>query len=163
MSEFDAEQLEKELAKLQPAKPPQDLMRRLNAAISITEPKRRARAIPERINFWRNWLSWGAAIGTAATIVTGVIVQRSITLPGGNPPRSPSKGSSASLKADDVEINQQLVGSFDTITHLADGEPVRLRCREWLDAVVLRDSARGVVIERQVPRLEVVPIRFETY
>ena len=67
------------------------------------------------------------------------------------------------LRADNVEIDRQLVTSFDTVTQLPNGEPVRLQCREWLDAVVLRDSARGVVIERQVPRFEVVPVRFETY
>jgi hypothetical protein len=49
------------------------------------------------------------------------------------------------------------------VAHLPNGEPVRFLCREWRDEVILRDPARGIVIERQTPRLEVVPVRFETY
>jgi len=56
-----------------------------------------------------------------------------------------------------------LVATFDAVGQLPDGEPIRLRCRQWRDEVILRDSARGVVIERQSPRLEVVPVKFETY
>jgi hypothetical protein len=67
------------------------------------------------------------------------------------------------LKADDVEIDEQLVASFDAVARLPSGLPVRFRCRQWTDEVVLRDTARGLVIERRAPRLEVVPVSFETY
>jgi hypothetical protein len=67
------------------------------------------------------------------------------------------------LKADDVEIDQQLVAAFDAVARLPDGQPIRFRCREWADAVVLTDTARGLVIEQRTPRLEVVPVSFETY
>jgi hypothetical protein len=56
-----------------------------------------------------------------------------------------------------------LVAAFDAVARLPDGQPVRFRCREWSDGVVLRDSARGIVIEQRMPRLEVVPVSFETY
>ena len=56
-----------------------------------------------------------------------------------------------------------MVALFDAVAQLPNGQPVRFRCREWADEVVLRDPARGIVIERRTPRLEVVPIRFETY
>jgi hypothetical protein len=67
------------------------------------------------------------------------------------------------LKADNVEFDQQLVASFDAVARLPSGQPVRFRCREWADAVVLRDSASGIVVEQRTPRLEVVPVSFETY
>jgi hypothetical protein len=67
------------------------------------------------------------------------------------------------IKADAVEIDQQLVAAFDAVARLPDGQPIRFRCREWSDEVVLRDSARGIVIEQRMPRLEVVPVSFETY
>jgi hypothetical protein len=67
------------------------------------------------------------------------------------------------LKADSVQIDEQLVGAFDAVGRLPSGEPVRFHCREWMDNVVLRDKTRGVVIEQRTPRVEVVPVRFETY
>ena len=67
------------------------------------------------------------------------------------------------LKADKVEIDRQLVADFDAIARLPSGEPVRFRCQQWMDKVWLRDSAAGLVIERTTPRLEIVPVRFETY
>jgi hypothetical protein len=67
------------------------------------------------------------------------------------------------LKADEVVIDRKLLASFDTVANLPDGEPVRFRCREWVDAVTLRDSGRGVEVEQRTPRLEVVPVSFETY
>ncbi|HEY9175623.1 MAG TPA: hypothetical protein VI136_25370, partial [Verrucomicrobiae bacterium] len=67
------------------------------------------------------------------------------------------------MKADQVEIDRKLLASFDAVASLPDGEPVRFRCREWVDAVTLRDSDRGVEITHRTPRLEVVPVSFETY
>jgi DNA-directed RNA polymerase specialized sigma24 family protein len=67
------------------------------------------------------------------------------------------------LEADDVEIDRRLITAFEAVATLPTGEPVRFRCSEWSDEVVLRDRARGVVIEQRTPRFEVVPVRFETY
>lgn len=67
------------------------------------------------------------------------------------------------LKADSVQIDRQLVASFDAVARLPGGEPIRFRCREWVDEVVLQDKARGLVVEQRAPRLEVIPVRFETY
>ena len=66
-------------------------------------------------------------------------------------------------KPDEVEIDRQLVALFDTVAQLPSGEPVRFRCRQWSDKVVFRDPARGLVIERRTPRLEVVPVSLETF
>jgi len=77
------------------------------------------------------------------------------------------KTATASLKAtpgaDDIEIDRQLVALFDAVAQLPNGQPVRFRCREWTDEVVFRDPDRGLVIESRTPRLEVIPVRFETY
>jgi hypothetical protein len=62
-----------------------------------------------------------------------------------------------------VVIDRTLLTAFEAQATLPDGEPLRLRCRQWIESVTLRDSARGIEVEQRVPRLEVVPIRFETY
>jgi hypothetical protein len=93
-----------------------------------------------------------------AVVVVGAIIWRA-NLPAGRGPETIS----TPIKADDVRIDQQLVSTFDAVAPLPSGEPVRFRCREWMDEVVLRDSRRGVEVTRRVPRVEVVPVRFETY
>jgi hypothetical protein len=67
------------------------------------------------------------------------------------------------LKADDVQVDQELVSSFEVVATLPGGEPVRFRCRKWEDQWVITDTNRGVEIEQSSPRVEVVPVRFETY
>jgi hypothetical protein len=67
------------------------------------------------------------------------------------------------VKADKVEFGQDLVATFDAVARLPSGQPVRFRCRQWSDQMVMRDSSKGLVIEERTPRLEVVPVRFETY
>jgi hypothetical protein len=69
----------------------------------------------------------------------------------------------AAPRTDEIEIDRQLVALFDAVAQLPSGQSVRFRCREWADEVVVRDPARGLVIERRAPRLEVVPVSFETY
>ena len=64
---------------------------------------------------------------------------------------------------DEIEIGRTLVATFDAVAELPSGEPVRFRCQEWADTTVFRDRARGIAIERSTPRLEIVPISFETY
>jgi hypothetical protein len=69
----------------------------------------------------------------------------------------------APLRADNVQFDRELVSAFDAVAQMPDGEPVRLRCREWMDRMVLSDRERGLVVEQRVPHVEVVPVRFETY
>jgi hypothetical protein len=74
-----------------------------------------------------------------------------------------TKALTSASKPDEVEIDRQLVGLFDTVAQLPSGQPVRFRCRQWSDEVVFRDPASGLVVERSTPRLEVVPVRLEVY
>ena len=110
-----------------------------------------------------DWPAWPALVlrwlvPATAVLVVGVIVWRA-NVPTGRGPQAANNP----VRANDVQIDQQLVSTFDTVAALPSGEPVRFRCREWMDEVVLRDSRRGVEVTRRVPRVEVVPVRFETY
>ena len=71
--------------------------------------------------------------------------------------------SAATFKADQVEIDRQLLGSFDAVANMPEGEPVRFRFQQWMDAVTLRDSVRGVEVVQRIPRIEVVPVGFASY
>jgi hypothetical protein len=64
---------------------------------------------------------------------------------------------------EELEIGRQLLAAFDAIAELPDGAPVRFECRQWEDRMVFHDASSGLSIEHSVPRLEIVPVRFETY
>jgi hypothetical protein len=93
--------------------------------------------------------------------LVGLVLSRDAT-PTVKPGDAATENSTA-LKADDVQIDRRLVASFDAVARLPDGAPLRVRCREWTDKVMVVDSASGVVIEQTEPRLEVVPVNFEIY
>ena len=119
---------------------------------------------PSTINYqpvWRllrRWLAPAAALGVMLALLVWLVWQERR-----QHGRLAAAGDKPALKADKVELDQQLVGMFDAVARLPDGQPVRFRCREWADEVVLSDSARGIVVEQRTPRLEVVPVSIETY
>ena len=178
MNENDLERLEAQLRSVRPARPPADFVQRLKSSPPTRVPELRAQtalaappaqaqspAAPETLGasepaVWPPWLllvfRW--LVPAAAMLVFGAILWRA-NLPAGRGPET----ASTPVKADDVRIDQQLVSTFDAMALLPSGEPVRFRCREWMDEVVLRDSRRGVEVARRVPRVEVVPVRFETF
>jgi hypothetical protein len=163
MNDRGPELFEAELRKLAPARPPAELMTRLVAARPAPAP-----VLPQPSTLdpripglpLLRWLALAAA---------GVAVAAAFLIWWPSGPENRQQGSplvtaaEPALKADDVEIDEQLVAAFDAVARLPDGQPIRFRCREWADEVVLRDSARGIVIEQRSPRLEVVPVSFETY
>lgn len=178
LSENELERLEAELRSASPARPAAEFLQRLRSEVPQLVAERQAQeaaatqsvgtrtavtseAVREsERGVWPAWLPlvlrWLAPV--AAVVVVGAIVWR------GNPPAErKAQIASAPVKADDVQIDQELVSTFDTVATLPSGEPVRFRCREWMDEVVLRDSKRGIEVARRVPRVEVVPVRFETY
>ncbi len=163
MSAFDPERFEKELRRLRPAKPPEDLVHRLAERVAVAEPSQSSPVTFRSFSSWWARLGWAAAAATALVIITAWVAYKAHRMPLHDQVQVARKPVEAPMKADQVEINQRLVAAFDAVAQMPDGAPVRLRCREWVDAVVLRDSARGVVVERETPRLEVVPVRFETY
>lgn len=162
MNELDS--IEAELRKLKPATPPEELIARLAAAKTVSGASdhhaRIERATHRNFNWL--WLRWLAPVTAAAAAVALLIWTALVTQP---KPQVQTALASAkpALKANEVEIDQQLVADFDTVARLPSGEPVRFRCREWNDGVVLRDVSQGIVIEQSTPRLEMVPVSFETY
>jgi hypothetical protein len=146
--------------RLAPAKPPEEFMARLLAAAPRQKVPARAQTgmwRPGVVNLdWARLLRW-LVPASAVAVLAVVLLQGSISL------RPGSTASAAPLKADAVQINEQLVSSFDAVAKLPTGEPVRFRFQKWMDDVVLRDKHRGLVVENRTPRIEVIPVGFETY
>lgn len=164
MSEFDPENFEQGLRRLKPAKAPEPFLARLAQALpGRAEPETLPLPAGHRSAGWL-WLRWLAPAGIGAAALVFLFWRAAVhpSAPGAVH-LTPASVPDTALRADQVEVDQQLIAVFDTIENLPDGRPVRFRCREWSDNVVVRDSARGVVIENRTPRLEVVPVRFEAF
>lgn len=160
----DHELFDNELRRLQPARPPAEFMDRLAARRPVAQraPVTRARptdaAFQGRVALMR-WLAPAMALIAVLVLIAVHVARR-----GARPAKETMALAEApAWQADDVEIDEDLVDSFDAIARLPGGETVRFRCREWTDGIVLRDSMSKVVVEQQIPRWEIVPVRFETY
>jgi hypothetical protein len=154
---------EAELRRVKPAAPPQDFLLRLRATHLSPRTRRTFVHDSAPIGLWRFLLRW--VVPATAAVVVGVVVWRA-GFPVGPGVSKFERGTIAStpgLNANDVEIDRELVGSFDAVARLPGGEPVRFRCQEWVDQVVWRDRERGVLVEQRTPRMEIVPVRYETY
>jgi anti-sigma-K factor RskA len=160
MMQDEQERLEAGLRQIPPAAPPAELMARLRAATATAQSKSQGttRAVfhlPDFLSFWR---MAGVGVSAAVTILLTLLLWR--------PEMKPAKTSLASATGMDVnavQVGHSLLASFDTVAQAPDGEPVRFRWREWEDNVVIHDDAHGVVVSKTVPRIEVVPVRIETY
>ena len=166
MNDHELERFEAELRQVRPSLPPADFIRRLKADGSTPAPAAGPDPRPGPAwvqtagltagSWWRSAvLRW--LVPAAALFMVGAFAWRASwygvkPAPVGRP-----------MQADDVRIDQELVSSFDTVAELPNGEPVRFRCHQWMDEVVVRDSKRGLEVARRVPRVEVIPVRFEAY
>ena len=103
-------------------------------------------------------LRWLAPVTAVALLVVVARLNR-----GGYSATPATAVSAPTFKADQVEIDRQLLGSFDAVANMPEGEPVRFRFQQWMEAVTLRDSIRGVELVQRTPRIEVVPVGFATY
>lgn len=165
MNESELNHFEAELRRARPAPLPDGFLQRLKSAAPSRAPGLPAEAAggartsepASRFSWWPMILRWIAPAAAAAAVMTAIMWRAN------HPARPESAHSGTPMRADNVQIDQQLVSTFDTVAPLPDGEPVRFRCRQWMDEVVLRDSKRGIEVARRVPRVEVVPVRFETY
>jgi hypothetical protein len=161
VNEQEQEMYEAELRRASPARPPTAFMARLRAAKPDPEPLQRTvfQPVAARPGWW-DVLRWLAP--AMALVVLSLLVWRVNYSPAGNVERKPLDTASG-LIADDVQVDQELVSSFDVVAKLPGGEPVRFRCQKWRDQLVVTDTNRGVEIAQSNPRVEVVPVRFETY
>jgi hypothetical protein len=163
VNEHEQDSFETELRRLPPAKLPEEFAERLaDARPDVAQwrpaPCARSPQLARRLR-WLRWLApaTAAAAGLVALVLWLNAPDRTIS---NHPARAAAP---PALRADDVEIDRQLIGAFEAVATLPDGEPVRIRCREWLDEVILRDTARGVAIEQRTPRFEIIPVCFETF
>lgn len=159
MMQEEQEQLEALLRQIPPAAAPPDLMAHLRAAAAETPPvRRRAAGRIHRTFRWTGvfagWRGLAVAVPASAMMVLAWL---------GLHPTTGQASDASGIKANAVQVNHSLVASFDTVAQLPGGEPVRFRCREWQDDVVIHDDTHGVVISKSTPRVEVLPVRFETY
>ncbi|HEV2207922.1 MAG TPA: hypothetical protein VG167_04055 [Verrucomicrobiae bacterium] len=165
MNDSDFERFEQELLRITPAQPPPEYLGQLlrlpetAARKPVAAPWASLGDAVRASLVWRlRWLIPAAALAVAIGLVW--------TRPA--PRLSRIRGTVAAvpflpLKADSLRVHEHLVSSFDAIGRLSTGEPVRFRCREWMDEVVVSDKDRGFVLEQRTPRVEVIPVRFETY
>lgn len=161
MNERENDLFEAELRRLEPSRLPDDFQSRLHPAPPMLsrEFEMRPRAQVGRLD-WSLWLRWLAPV-TAVAVALLVLVSQWNRGRNSAPPTTAA--AAPTLKADQVEIDRQLLGSFDAVANMPDGEPVRFRVHQWMDAITLRDSVRGVEVVQRTPRIEVVPVSFATY
>ena len=166
MSLFDPQQFETELKRLQPARVSEEV---INRAISeLASPPTLPSPVTEKRFDWNwvrllRWLVPASAAAAVTALCLGWLFKYQPTARPEVQNRQLTASAPRPLKADKVEIDRKLVADFDAITRLPGGEPVRFRCEQWLERVRWRDSAKGVLVEQTTPRLEMVPVRFETY
>lgn len=157
MNEQEQEQFERQLRRFPPARLPERFMARILADKPCvqSQPEQRSRqraGLPD----WLGVLRWLAPAAAAAVIVGAFLMwPRAV--------RGPSVSAPVALKADGFQLEQKLVSSYDAVTELPGGEPVRVRVEQWRDKVILKDKDRGLVVEQSAPRYEVIPVRYETY
>jgi hypothetical protein len=167
---LDLEQFENQLRRLTPARPPEALLGRLQEAPNLAPTKPEAatkRHAPTLSLAWWHRLGWLIPTAAGATAVlmlaVGITIGRRVADSRSTAAAGHTSGSKAVAAAENIEFDQHVVASFDAVAQLPDGQPVRFRCREWSDGVVLTDPKSGLVIERKTPRLEIVPVSFDTY
>lgn len=161
MNEQEQQRFEAELRRAQPARLPKKFMDRLRAALPSAPVAHRVhdRAATDWSHWWRliRWLA-PALAAVALAFFIGREKFRSE-----NTPQTKPLVAATGLKADGVQVDHELVSSFDVVATLPGGQPVRFHCRKWQDQLLVTDKSQGVKIEENSPRVEVVPVRFETY
>ena len=159
MNESELDSYEKELRKLKPSKTPESFMNLMAA--------RKPSATTQSTNYpepWRHtdWWRMRWLVPAAVGLVTVVLCTRWFASPVNNS-QSAAVSTQSGTDEDGVELQRRLISEYDAVAQMPGGEPVRFRCREWTDDVFISDSANGFVLERSLPRFEIVPVRLETY
>jgi hypothetical protein len=156
----EQDRLETSLRQIRPAAPPAELLARLRSAKPSTPAAPVARSA--RAFQWTQWATcWRGLIygaPAAALLLLIGLAWYPASRTAGLLPAASTRGNS-----NDVQVGHSLLASFDTIAQMPGGAPVRFRCREWQDHVTIQDPARGMEVTETTPRVEIIPLRFETY
>jgi hypothetical protein len=170
VTDQEQNRFEAELREIKVARLPEDFRSRLLAGAPPTKasPVRRPWPAPVALG-WQRVLRF--FLPTAAAAVLTVIVVHQALQRRPAVPVSPARlqadaaqsSAAVSPQANDVEIAKELVSSVDMLATLPTGEPVRFQYQRWVDKVTLTDKSRGLVVEERTPRVEFIPVRFETY
>jgi len=164
MSENRPESFEAELKRLKPAAAPEDFMSRLALIVPPLPADKKSRSGPvSSAPTWWQLLRWLTPVTAGVALVVATRMGWPSKPVSETNVATQSVASEAAVKPDAVQIDRQLVTAYDAVAELPGGEPVRFRCQEWMDAVVLRDSASGLLIEQRTPRFEVVAARLDTF
>ena len=162
MSEFEQDPIEVELHKVTPAKLPDPLLNRLHDLRPVQPAESTPSPWPARLNSWRTlllrWLVPVGALAVLSLIVVRFAANRDVASNRLKPQLTPSPA----ILADKVQLNNELAAYFDVVAVLPGGEPVRFRCRQWNDELIITDK-RGLEIQQDQRRIEVIPVKFETY
>jgi hypothetical protein len=158
------ENLEAELRRLKPAPLPTAFRERL-AAISPQVQNRVEASAPQAsvADAWREILRWLVPVTAGVGLVVVALFWAGRGPADGPNGAQPVAANKPALKPNDVQIDRQLVAAYDAVAEMPGGEPVRFRCQQWMDELVLRDPIRGVQIEQRTPRFEIVAAKLETY
>jgi hypothetical protein len=162
MNESELGGFETELRRMKTARPPEEFMARLtslNPASKAPCEKPSRAAGRSQTGVWL--LRWLAPV--AAVLVVVWFSGQWAPPTGKNSSQPIPISAQADADSDGMEVERRLVSEYDAVAQMPGGEPVRFRCREWSDEIVLRDSASGFVLERSLPHFEIVPVRLETY
>ncbi len=165
MNDSEQDLFEQELRRLRPAAPPLDFRERLLAARRVAPtPNRVPRRPQSGFSLASRILRW-LVPATAVGVVAFLFWRPQFRSPDhGQELATQNSGDLApAVEADHVQLEEKLLRSFDAVALLPGGEPIRFRCQEWMDELTVRDQERGVTIEQRSPRVEVIPVRFETY
>lgn len=169
MTDHEQNRFEAELREIKAARLPQDFRSRLLAAAPPTKasPVRRPWPAPVALG-WQRVLRFfvptaAAAVLTVVALHQALQQRSSAPVPLSGSSREGPQSLLAPPQADDVQIAKELVSSVDMLATLPTGEPVRFQYQRWVDKVTLTDKSRDLVVEERTPRVEVVPVRLETY
>jgi hypothetical protein len=160
MTDPELDLWEQELQRLRPAPLPQTLEARVRATISPdlhdSPPPAASHNFAPRCSWLITWV-----LPAAAAVAFAVFCWIRF-IPAHRPITNTASAASA-FSADRVEIDRQLIGSFEGLAELPGGKPLRFRCYDWMDHIRVRDSARGIVFEKDEPYREIVPVRYDHY
>jgi hypothetical protein len=160
----DFSELENQLRRLRPARPSEDLVTRVERALTDERSTTTAAVLPRERRFHFNWLSLGLGLAAATALVLFAFIRL-------QQPKNPTVASSASAPAISTKSNAQFVpaGLTQVVYHTRDeglhfptgsDQPMRRVRSQSRDTLQWRNPKTGATLRISYPRDEVslVPV-----